>query len=164
MTIAPPEQPAPPSTTARGELLGIVGWLAAAGAAILLTINGLATALLHLRANARPISETLGMSTRQFERVGVNICGDPVGPEVIFWLRHGDLVQAAGGLVAAVAALAFFVFLLLRRRRLALVFVVMGILAILVPAMVGHHLDREFWHGSPPDFARHGWSLECSPN
>jgi hypothetical protein len=167
MTVEPPELPdlpAPPSPTVRGELLEIAGWLAAAAAALLLAINGLATALLNIRANAHPVTEMLGMSTRQFERMGVNICGDPVGPEVIFWLRHGNVVQAAGGFVAAAAALAFFIALLLRRRRLALALLVLGILAILVPSMVGHHLDREFWHGPTPDFARHGWSLQCAPN
>lgn len=164
MTAAPPESTAPPRPSVRGELLGIAGWLAAAAVALLLAIIGLTWALLNLRADSPWTPLELGMSTRQFERMGVNICGDPVGPEVIFWLRHGDAVQAGGGLLAAAAALAFFVALLLRRRRLAAVLLVVGVLAVLVPGMVGHHLDREFWHGPPLSYVRDGWSLQCSPD
>jgi len=161
MITAPPQSTAPASTTVRGELLGIAGWVAAAALALLLAIIGLSTALLGMRARAHAFPEQIGMSTRQFERVGVNICGDPVGSEVIFWLRHGDVVQAGGGLLAAAAALAFFIALLLRRRRLAAVLLVVGVLAILVPGLVGHRLDREFWDGPPPGHFRNGWSSTC---
>jgi amino acid transporter len=164
MTVAPPQSPAPLPPTVRGELLGIVGWIAAAAVAMLLAIVGLSVALLTGHTIGRMRPEDLGMSTRQFERVGVNICGDPVGSEVIFWLRNGDVIQLGGGLLAAVAALAFFVLVLLGRRRLAAAVLVVGVLAVIVPLTVGHQLDREFWHGSPPDFSRGGWSSACDPN